>query len=267
MGDHQKVHTKNFKCEQCNYATKTQKSLDYHVKIKHPDDSKTSICDDCGQEVLVKLMGKHKRTHFNFKCTPCNRHFVSKEDLDEHIKGHKTFACDQCWRTYTLIGRLRKHIESSHHPDGRKFACEVCGKMFLTHTTLHHHRMVHDEKKFACQEPGCELKFVHNFNLLRHMRRVHTTERNFKCEECDKAFKTKCNLKDHMDRHRGVKKAFCEICKKGFWDNDKLNVHMRTHTGVKPYSCTVCLKAFSQKYDCTKHMKNVHSKDDIKEVL
>ena len=37
-----------------------------------------SICDDCGQEVLVKLMGKHKRTHFNFKCTPCNRHFVSK---------------------------------------------------------------------------------------------------------------------------------------------------------------------------------------------
>ncbi|CAB4057304.1 ZNF362_384 [Lepeophtheirus salmonis] len=64
-------------------------------------------------------------------------------------------------------------------------------------------------------------------------------------------------LLQHMRMHTGDKKYICEICQRKFTQLSHLQQHIRTHTGDKPYKCQYngCLKAFSQLSNLQSHSK------------
>ena len=93
-------------------------------------------------------------------------------------------------------------------------------------------------------------------------KKIHTTELNFKCTECDKAFKTAGRLRFHMSIHTGYKPFACEFCDKRFRQNDKLKEHIRIHTGEKPYKCPHCDYACVQRGNLKKHINNRHKNVD-----
>jgi len=248
--------------DQCGFVCTYPHQLTLHHATRHSPDNKTPLisCDKCGEEIpnLKMSISKHMKTHFEFKCQPCrNKKFETQEDLDKHILGHDSLPCDQCDKVFTIKWNLDVHRQNFHHPEGRKFACDVCGQLFFTNVNLIHHKMTHEEKRFVCQVPGCAKAFVQNFLLTRHML-VHTKEKNFKCQKCGNGFGNQARLQQHMDRHEGVKRAQCEVCEKRFFDNYKLKVHMRIHTGERPYQCVLCDKTFVQKNDFQRHMKKLH---------
>jgi KRAB domain-containing zinc finger protein len=45
--------------------------------------------------------------------------------------------------------------------------------------------------------------------------------------------------------HTGNKRFKCDVCDKGFSQNGNLQTHIRTHTGNKPYKCDICGKLCS----------------------
>lgn len=68
---------------------------------------------------------------------------------------------------------------------------------------MDHKQLIHtDEKRFGCEI--CEKRFRSKRGLLEHMQ-VHTDDRSFPCTFCDKRFKRKNDLKvKNFFRHFGI---------------------------------------------------------------
>ncbi|KAH8326555.1 hypothetical protein KR067_010231 [Drosophila pandora] len=105
--------------------------------------------------------------------------------------------------------------------------------------------------------PTCNREFKKKEHLTQHVK-LHAGLRPFKCSEegCDKAFSRKEHLSRHLVSHSGQKMYTCEVCRKPFSRKDNLNKHKRIHTqpvSETLYCCDICNKNFSNKMHYEKH--------------
>ena len=95
--------------------------------------------------------------------------------------------------------------------------------------------------------------------------RVHTNDRPYHCpykDKCNKAFKTKSQLRDHILKHTQIKKFICPVCKACFSRKIRLKIHLMIHRGEKPFECNVCKKKFREKSNYNFHMKKHTPKNE-----
>ncbi|CAK8691568.1 unnamed protein product [Clavelina lepadiformis] len=107
------------------------------------------------------------------------------------------------------------------------------------------------EKHFSCN--FCDKLFKCKQTLKDHLR-THTGERPYQCEVCKSSFILNGNLQRHMRIHTGERPYQCNVCDKSFCFSSNLKSHMRTHTGERPYQCDVCHKSFSVSSSLKTHM-------------
>ena len=81
------------------------------------------------------------------------------------------------------------------------------------------------------------------------------------CKFCDKTFKRKSKLKEHIDAvHRNKKTFFCDLC--DYSSVQKINVerhHKSVHQKVKLFQCMICKKKFTQNKNLMRHSERFHS--------
>ena len=83
---------------------------------------------------------------------------------------------------------------------------------------------------------GLPLGVCTSGDLKIHNRRVHTGEKPYQCNECDKCFSTSDLLKTHNRRTHTAKKPYqCADCDKCFFTKVNLTEHKRTHIGLSRY--------------------------------
>ncbi|XP_045534018.1 uncharacterized protein LOC106709553 [Papilio machaon] len=170
-------------------------------------------------------------------------------------KALKRFECPLCDRVFhhrnSLLYHMLMHGEKQHF-------CKDCDKGFYTAAALKVHRRVHSgDRPCACDE--CGRNFRQWSDLKYHKASIHSDQKNFKCEFCDKEFARRYSLNVHRRIHTGERNYKCDYCNKTFRASSYRLSHMRTHTGSKPYKCPQCEKCFRVAYDLRRHML-IHEK-------
>lgn len=92
---------------------------------------------------------------------------------------------------------------------------------------------------------------------------IHTGEKPFQCSVCERRFRHRCNLKTHHMLHTGEKPHQCNWCGTAFREKGSLVNHIRTHTGERPFQCHFCGRTFARLYAKTRHIKLIHSDQEI----
>ncbi|XP_023239902.1 zinc finger protein 454-like isoform X2 [Centruroides sculpturatus] len=169
--------------------------------------------------------------------------------------------CPICSKTFGNERYLRRHARI--HTDDKPFKCDTCESCFLYQSNLRRHQAAHsDERPYKCNYEGCKWSFKQNYELSRHVYRMHPQEILSKTSPNDPK----------------IESRRCDICGKLFYCPAALRIHSRRHTKERPFFCKFCNCTFPYQTSLYKHIKRIHSKeetlsscqhvkDDIKDVV
>jgi uncharacterized Zn-finger protein len=99
------------------------------------------------------------------------------------------------------------------------------------------------DKPFACD--NCEKRFADRSLYLKHCRTHANTSTRFGCSLCPKTFMVESNLMKHAKVHASEAYS-CSSCGKTFYDQLTLTAHFNLHQGEMPFKCDACGKQFGR---------------------
>ncbi|KAL1377052.1 hypothetical protein pipiens_004244 [Culex pipiens pipiens] len=158
---------------------------------------------DSQSDTLETISDSEKSTTSRFECTQCSKIFSTRTNLNRHLlthDGNKPYTCLLCHKGFTQSGSLKQHLLI--HQNLRPYVCSVCGQGFTQQKSLTFHMRRHtNEKPFICS--FCGYAFRQKDGLKRHVAVKHNENktRDFACDLCPKAFKTKHVLTVHRRKH------------------------------------------------------------------
>lgn len=89
---------------------------------------------------------------------------------------------------------------------------------------------------------------------------THSTIKPFHCQICDKAFKTKVEVRLHSNVHKAEKPHSCDhpSCESKFKTKQELKRHQISHI-PKRFKCSICFKSLRDKKSLNRH-EDLHAK-------
>ena len=127
-------------------------------------------------------------------------------------------------------------------------SCTVCGQSFVSNTKLMSHMQIHKTEPYKTCNICCE-SFDEEVSWTLHEKKHKQSEHHIKsnlidCYICQKSFSNNNNLKLHMYTHKVIKPYKCEKCEKSFKSGIYLTMHEKANN---------CHKAVSKKGNLEAH--------------
>ncbi|KAJ2947674.1 hypothetical protein O0L34_g9439 [Tuta absoluta] len=267
------VHT----CTICNQTFTRKKSLSMHLRAKHRSELEVVMCLLCGdtyngeEGLRIHIRCIHKQAT---QCHSCGVWFESADILAVHTRPESGgcqphhSACPMCGANFDNLDTMLEHHKQLHP----MYKCAECKITFESGKICVHFKYNHNLVKGKMKVPKrrsrlynkdiiCEVCGKNNFTCVATLKihqRIHTGERPYTCEICQKTFRMRSDLKLHSAIHTGERSYKCPYCPRAFRQPPHLKSHLPTHTKEKAYECEICHKRFTQRANMQEHVRTIH---------
>ena len=269
-----------FACEVCNVKLSSSRSLARHSKgqehQKRLNGELLEANPDDNEKVQPDTDGK-------FSCDRCEQKLTNRWSLRRHIGKKHANECQVCDVNLSSPQSLDRHSKSQEHlkkingeptkpvtdakvdPDG-KFPCSECEKKFNHRWSLKQHMAFHSGDS-TCKV--CQTSFANVESLKRHEKSIEhqksaaepkvqaDVDGRFPCNECEKIFSYRENLRLHIETHTGELESICDECGLTLSNQQSLNRHMENKHS-KIWKCEECEAVLCRKQDLMLHVRNIH---------
>ncbi|KAF2317429.1 hypothetical protein GH714_022237 [Hevea brasiliensis] len=174
------------------------------------------FCDYCG-------ICRSKKSLINFHIQTQHKEEMDKVKANENeeMEVVKSNACQECGAIFKKPAYLKQHMQS--HSLLRPYVCSVddCHASYRRKDHLTRHLLTHEGKLFKCPTGNCNIEFVFQGNVKRHVKELHSEDspsakcgqKQRVCQEtgCGKVFRYPSRLRKHEDSHVKLEsvEAFC----------------------------------------------------------
>ena len=168
-----------FNCAKCDRFFKYLKSLNEHVC---GSKYKKITCPSCSKIISSSNYSRHLKRHSisKFKCSRCEKHFISKTLRDNHEKLHTDNNCCICNMKFRRPCDLKKHHASQHEAQQQPEPAS-------------------NPKTVKCKICDAEQSSIRVLGI--HMQSFHKDEA-ISCEICSKLVFSKRALREHKKNHK-----------------------------------------------------------------
>ena len=268
---YQTVHLKlkPHKCHICNKSFGMRYVLRKHIKMTHQRIAnnlklKPHKCNICDKSFVRKYsLRKHAIK---------NKH-QQKEDLVLKPNKNGKSLCSICNKV--LHSSIKKHINMVHLKF-KPFSCPDCGAKFSTQFHLKRHLVSHkksnskslDSTSLKLEKGEINEEILENFSINGNYNVGTELESSIKCSKNEIE---QLNRESTMitNRIEGQKDNFddrlvCNICSKVFKSKQNVKSHIdEVHLKIKPYPCPECNRHFAKNSHLKRHLI-YHQKHSMK---
>ncbi|XP_075973259.1 uncharacterized protein LOC142974680 [Anticarsia gemmatalis] len=227
--------------------------------IKHKNKHRVGkqMCEECGK--TVSDLKAHSLLHLPpmerklIPCRFCDKKFTTYSARYKHNKFKHLGQKSMCTICNKEVSNLRQHRLIVHEKQSLPYECVECKSRFICKSMLDLHTRVHTkDKPFTCDI--CDKPFSSKGLMNQHKRSVHDKEKSHLCQLCSKSFFKKYHLQKHLQSHTKEKRFECPDCGKFYKTVNTLKGHRETHGDVRNFACNLCDQTFMKKEYLSIHM-------------